>query len=227
MSRADWRLLAGLGFIGYYLSSLLDFLGLQYISASLERLILFLYPTFVVLLSAWWLRAPVTRRAVGALLLSYGGIALAFWHDLRITGDAVATLTGGGLVLGASVLYAAYLVQAGGIIARVGSLRFVAWAMLASTFFVLAQFALTRSADALAVPSRRPCPGTVDGDLFDGAAHAADRRIDPSDRAPTPRRWWARWDRSSPSASARFCSASRCTSCSWPAPCSCSPACCW
>ena len=64
MSRADWRLLAGLGFIGYYLSSLLDFLGLQYISASLERLILFLYPTFVVLLSAWWLRAPVTRRAV-------------------------------------------------------------------------------------------------------------------------------------------------------------------
>lgn len=154
MSRADWRLLACLGFIGYYLSSLLDFLGLQYISASLERLILFLHPTFVVLLSAWWLRAPITRHAVAALLLSYAGIALAFWHDLRITGDAIATLMGSGLVLGSAVLYAAYLVQAGGIIARVGSQRFVAWAMLASTVFVLAQFGLTRPLDALVVLSR-------------------------------------------------------------------------
>ena len=85
-----------LGFIGYYLSSFLDFVGLQYISASLERLILFLHPTFVVLLSAWWLRTPITARAVAALLLSYAGIALAFWHDARITGDVAATLAGAG-----------------------------------------------------------------------------------------------------------------------------------
>lgn len=154
IARADWRLLAVLGFIGYYLSSLLDFIGLQYISASLERLILFLFPTFVVLLSAWWLRTPITRRAVVALLLSYAGIALAFWHDLRITGDAAATLTGGGLVLASAVLYAAYLVRAGGVIARLGSLRFVSWAMLASTVYVLAHFALTRPLAALAAPAR-------------------------------------------------------------------------
>lgn len=154
IARADWRLLAVLGFIGYYLSSLFDFIGLQYISASLERLILFLYPTFVVLLSAWWLRTPITGRAVLALLLSYAGIALAFWHDLRITGDAAATLTGGGLVLASAALYAAYLVRAGGIIARLGSLRFVAWAMLASTVYVLAHFVLTRPLAALTAPAR-------------------------------------------------------------------------
>jgi len=154
ISRADWRLLAVLGFIGYYLSSLLDFIGLQYISASLERLILFLHPTFVVLLSAWWLRAPITARAVMALLLSYAGIALAFWHDARITGDVAATLAGSGLVLASAVLYAIYLVRASGLIARLGSLRFVAFAMLVSTLFVCAQFALTRPFIALAVSPR-------------------------------------------------------------------------
>jgi drug/metabolite transporter (DMT)-like permease len=85
---SDMRLLVGLGFIGYYLSSLLDFMGLQYVTASLERLVLFLYPTIVVVLSAIFLAKPVTRRAGAALVLSYAGIALAVWHDVRITGDA-------------------------------------------------------------------------------------------------------------------------------------------
>src|SRR6476646_11381714 len=77
----DMLLLVGLGFIGYYLASLLDFLGLQYVTASLERLVLFLYPTIVVVLSAMFLAQPVTRRATVALGLSYAGIALAVWHD--------------------------------------------------------------------------------------------------------------------------------------------------
>jgi uncharacterized membrane protein len=72
----DFRLLLALGFIGYYLSSLLDFLGLQYITASLERLVLFLYPTIVVVLSAIFLSQPVTRRATVALGLSYAGSRL-------------------------------------------------------------------------------------------------------------------------------------------------------
>ena len=127
----------GLGFIGYYLSSLLDFMGLQYISASLERLVLFLYPTFVVLLSALVLRTPITARAVTALLLSYAGIALVFWHDATVHRRRAATLAGSGLVFASAVLYALYLVRAGGLIARLGSLRFVALAMLASTVFVV------------------------------------------------------------------------------------------
>lgn len=150
----DWRMLALLGFIGYYLSSLLDFMGLQYISAALERLTLFLYPTLVVLLSGWWLGKPITRRAVTALVLSYAGIALAFAHDLHFGGDTSAVTLGGLLVFGAAATYAIYLVAAGPVIGRLGSARFIAWAMIASTLFVTAQFALTRPLTALAVPMR-------------------------------------------------------------------------
>ncbi len=148
----DWRLLLGVGFIGYYLASLLDFVGLQYVTASLERLVLYLYPTMVVLLSAVFLAQPVTRRAAFALLLSYAGIALAVWHDIRITGDATSIALGGALVFGAALCHAIYLVTAGGIIARLGSSRFIAWAMLASTVFIVAHFLVTKSPSALAVP---------------------------------------------------------------------------
>ncbi len=150
---SDMRRLVGLGFIGYYVSSLLDFMGLQYITASLERLVLFLYPTIVVVLSAIFLAKPVTRRAVAALVLSYAGIALAVWHDVRITGDAPAIALGSALVFASAVGYAIYLVGAGGIIARLGSSRFIAWAMLASTVFIGVQFALTRRVEALALPA--------------------------------------------------------------------------
>lgn len=148
----DWRLLIGLGFIGYYLASLLDFLGLQYISASLERLVLFLYPTIVVVLSAFFLAQPVTRRAAIALALSYAGIALAVWHDVRITGDPSSIALGSALVFSSALGYAIYLVAAGGVIARLGSSRFIAWAMLASTAFIVVQFAFTRPLSALRLP---------------------------------------------------------------------------
>jgi len=148
----DWLALAALGFIGYYLSSLLDFIGLQYITASLERLILFLYPTIVVALSAMFLGRPVTRTAIGAIVLCYGGIALAFWKDLAVAGDPHATTVGSLLVFASAFTYAVYLVSASRMIARMGSLRFVAWAMLVSTVFILGQFAFTRPLSALAVP---------------------------------------------------------------------------
>ena len=149
--RDAWRLV-GLGFIGYYLSSLLDFLGLQYVTASLERLVLFLYPTIVVVLSAMFLAQPITRRAVAALALSYCGIALAVFHDVRITGDRHAIALGSALVFASAVGYAIYLVGAGGVIARLGSSRFIAWAMLAATAFISLQFVLTRPMSALDVP---------------------------------------------------------------------------
>jgi drug/metabolite transporter (DMT)-like permease len=153
LAARDWRSLLWLGFIGYYLASLLDFLGLAYISAALERLVLFLYPTMVVLLSALLLGKPVTRRALFALLLSYVGILLVFGHDVRASGDPQAIWTGGALVFGSAFFYALYLVQAGAVISRLGALRFVSAAMLASTGFVIAQFLLTRSVARLAVPA--------------------------------------------------------------------------
>jgi drug/metabolite transporter (DMT)-like permease len=99
-----------------------------------------------------FLRQPVTRRAAAALALSYAGIALAVWHDIRVSGDAASIALGGALVFGSAVGYATYLVGAGGVIARLGSSRFIAWAMLASTVFVTLQFVLTRSPAALDVP---------------------------------------------------------------------------
>ncbi|HEX7327210.1 MAG TPA: DMT family transporter [Casimicrobiaceae bacterium] len=150
----DWRHLVALGFVGYYLSSLLDFVGLQYVTASLERLVLFLYPTVVVVLSAMFLHRPITRRAVIALVLSYAGIALAVRHDIRLSGDATAIALGSALIFAGAITYAIYLVGAGPVIARLGSARFIAWAMLLATIFICAHFALTHSLAALAVPAR-------------------------------------------------------------------------
>jgi drug/metabolite transporter (DMT)-like permease len=154
IGRADMGRLVWFGFIAYYLASLVDFLGLQYITASLERLVMFLYPTIVVILSALLLGQRVTRRAVLALMVSYVGIAIVFWQDLHLSADAGATLLGGALVFASAALYALYLVQAGAVIARLTSLRFIAWGMLASTVFVLVQFAFTRPLTALVVPPR-------------------------------------------------------------------------
>ena len=150
---ADWRALGALGFIGYYLSSLLDFLGLQYISAALERLVLFLNPTIVVVLSALLLGKAITRRAVAALVLSYAGIALCLFQNLQVGGGTHATALGFGLVFASALCYAFYLVGSSRVIARLGSSRFIAWAMLASTVFVLLHFAVARPLSALAVPA--------------------------------------------------------------------------
>lgn len=152
IGRRDALAITALGFVGYYISSLLDFLGLQYVTASLERLVLFLYPTIVVLLSAMFLGHRITRRAIGALVLSYAGIALAVWHDIRVTGEPGEIVLGSALVFASAIGYAVYLVGAGGIIARLGSSRFIAFAMLVSTLFIVLHFALTRPASALAVP---------------------------------------------------------------------------
>ena len=152
LSRSDWITIVWLGFIGYYLASFLDFWGLEYISAGLERLILFLNPTIVVLLSVIVLKQSISRRTVAALALTYAGILLVFAHDLSMTADVAAVLIGGGLVFASAVVYAVYLVGNGEIIRRVGSVRFTAYAMIASAAFVLLQFVLTRPVASLDLP---------------------------------------------------------------------------
>lgn len=151
--RDRWAII-WLGFIGYYLSSLLDFIGLQYISAALERLVLFLYPTLVVLLSALFYKKPITRPVVGALALSYVGIAFVFWHDGSVTGSVERVALGSAVVFAGALLYATYLVFATTVIQRVGSARFTAWAMLASAGFIGAHALATQPAAALAQPMK-------------------------------------------------------------------------
>jgi len=141
-----------LGFLGYYAASYFDFLGLKYISASLERMILFIYPTLVVLIMALWKRQRVAPHIALALALSYLGIALAVGHDLR-GGAAADVLRGGLLVFGSALCFALYLVRVGPVIARHGSMHVTAWATSAATAFVLLQFAALRPLHALAQPA--------------------------------------------------------------------------
>ena len=151
LSSSDrWRLL-GLGLVGYYLSSFLDFLGLQYISVGLERLILFLTPTFVLLATALLFKRHIGRAQWAALALSYCGIVLVFVHDLA--GGAGSTVIGALLVLGSAISYAIYLLFTGEMVQRIGSLRLVAYAMCVSSAACIAQFFILRPASLLIQPA--------------------------------------------------------------------------
>ena len=141
-----------LGLIGYYLASYLDFLGLQYISAGLERLILFLYPTMVVLISALVFKHKIGRTALFALVISYAGIALVFMHDMNVLQHDA--LSGSLLVFASALAYAVYLVGAGHAIARIGASRFTAYVMTVACAACLLQFAVTHSFSALNLPYR-------------------------------------------------------------------------
>ena len=142
LSKRDWLGVIGLGFCGYYLSSFLDFAGLQYVTASLERLILYLNPTFVMLL-AWLLyRRKFARLQLAGMAVSYCGVVLVFGHEVQLAGRQ--TLIGAGLVLCSAVFYAIYLVYSGELVKRLGSLRLVGLATSVACLFCLLQFALMR-----------------------------------------------------------------------------------
>lgn len=147
LDRHDVLLIGVLGLVGYYLSSLLDFMGLQYLGAGLERLILFLYPTMTVLLSAVLLKHTITRTHVMALLLSYSGIALALLQEAPHGGHLV--WLGAGLVFASTLSYSLYLTGAGHAIARIGTLRFTALSMLVASTATLAQFGATHAVSQL------------------------------------------------------------------------------
>lgn len=151
LSGADRLRLVMLGLIGYYLSSFLDFLGLQYITAGLERLILFLTPSFVLLLSAVFLKRRVSALEWAALVVSYFGIVLVFLHDLQFGGSNV--LLGAALVLGAAISYALYLIQSGQLVQRLGSLRLVSYAMCVSSVACIGQFFVLRPVSTLLQPA--------------------------------------------------------------------------
>ena len=151
MDKRDRLLVVGLGLVGYYLSSYLDFLGLQYITAGLERLILFLYPTMTVILAALIFKQRITAKVLAAMALSYAGIALVFLHDVGVSqGDAV--LIGAALVFASTLSYSIYLVGAGHAIARIGALRFTAYASLVASAACVLQFLVMRPWSALDLP---------------------------------------------------------------------------
>jgi drug/metabolite transporter (DMT)-like permease len=134
-----------LGFCGYYLASFLDFAGLQFISASLERLILYLNPTIVLLLGWVFFRRGATRRQLLALAVSYAGVLLVFGHELTLQGRDTAL--GSALVFGSAVSYALYLLFSGQEVRRLGSLRLTGLATTVACLLCILQFVLLRPLD--------------------------------------------------------------------------------
>lgn len=152
LSRRDWLSLVALGLLGYYGASILDFIGLRYITAGLERLILFTYPTLTILIGVLFMGKTASRREIGALALSYAGIGLAFVHDLQLAGDMTTVLLGAAFVFGSSLSYAFYQAGSEPVIRQLGAARFTALAMLVSTLATLLHFAVTQPLQTLAQP---------------------------------------------------------------------------
>ena len=142
LARRDLIAVTGLGFSGYYLASSLDFAGLQYISASLERLILYLNPTLVLLLGVLLYGQRVSAQRLLELAVSYSVVLLVFGHELGSVGPQTAL--GAALVFGSAVSYAVYLVYSGAEVKRLGALRLTGWASSVACAFVLLQFVLLR-----------------------------------------------------------------------------------
>ncbi len=149
MTRRQWIITIVLGLFGYYLSSLFDFLGLQYISAGLERLILFLYPTFSVLINAYVFKQKLYRNQQVALLLTYAGILLAYFGELQLQEANAQFLWGSFLVFLCAVTYSIYISGSGQIIPKVGATKFTAYAMLSATAGIFLHFLVNGSFAAL------------------------------------------------------------------------------
>jgi drug/metabolite transporter (DMT)-like permease len=151
LSRRDVLGIVGLGVLGYYISSYLDFLGLQYVSAGLERLILYLNPTLVLVLGWLIYRRPLPWHRLLAMAVSYSGVLLVFGHEVAWAGDQVAF--GAMLVFFSAVTYAVYLIYSGELVKRLGSMRLVGWASTVACLGCIAQFLVLRPLDAAVVPA--------------------------------------------------------------------------
>jgi len=153
LTRRDVGMLLLLGGIGYYGSSMLDFYGLQYISAGLERLILFTYPTLTILIGVLFLGKPAERSIMLAAMLSYAGIAIAFVHDASQSNDVHSVALGAGFVFGCAVLYALYSAGSEVAIKRLGAMRFSLLSILVATAAVALHFLLSRPWQQLLLPA--------------------------------------------------------------------------
>ena len=154
ISRRDWAGIVALGFLGYYLASLLDFLGLQYVSAGVGRLIMFLYPTLVIILSAAFLKKNPTARELAALAITYTGIALVLSSRISLDPEHRMFVFGALLIFSSAMCYAVYLVTGSQLVKRVGSARFTAYTMIVSTVPAVLQFAVLESPAALELPAQ-------------------------------------------------------------------------
>jgi drug/metabolite transporter (DMT)-like permease len=146
----DYLWVAFFGIVGYYLSSYFDFVGLIYIKASLERIILFIYPTIVILFNKLFLKQPVSKNQVYAIILTYVGIIIAFWNEVAISGND--TYLGGFFIVLCAITYAAYLSGSGWLIPKFGVMKFTAYVMIVSCICVFVHYRITNKIDLLHYP---------------------------------------------------------------------------
>ena len=179
----DWALLVFLGLTGYYGASILDFAGLQYISAGLERVILFTYPTITILIGLLFLDKKASPQLIAALVLCYAGVSLVFVSDHQLAGDSAAPWLGAALVFASAVSYACYTAFAEVSIGKLGAARFSILALIVSILAAQLHFLVTNPISDLI----QPLPIYADGAVFDCAADLLPVRRHPAH--------WRRTDR--------------------------------
>jgi drug/metabolite transporter (DMT)-like permease len=139
-TRRQWLAVAGIGCVGYYISSLLDFLGLQYVTAGIERLILFIYPTLVLVMSAIIFKIRINKMQWAAVLISYVGLTVAFWGEIKVDGQSENFYTGAILIFLCAITYAIYIVGSGQLIPSIGAAKFNSYAMTFAASAVVIHF---------------------------------------------------------------------------------------
>ena len=151
LTKQDWLMIFGLGLLGYYAASFLDFAGLKYISAGLERLIIFLYPTFVVLFSALLHRKAINRHQVFAVVLSYSGMVLVYLDNKAVLSSKL--WLGSFLVLASAIAFSFFLIYCGMLLKRIGSTRFTAYTMTVACLATGLHFFIDHGVVALNLPT--------------------------------------------------------------------------
>ena len=151
IAKREYLWLIAFGLIGYYLASYFDFTGLKYIKASLERLILFIYPTLVVLISYLAFKHRITRKQLLGIAITYVGIVVIFGTELQIENPR-DVMIGGLLILLSAITYASYLVGSGWLIPKFGSTVFTAYAMIISCLAVILHYSIASPSDLFSFP---------------------------------------------------------------------------
>ena len=151
LSNKDWGYLIFLGIIGYYFASYLDFVGLQYITASLERLVLFIYPTITTILVAIYFKRKISIYKVIAIVFTYIGIGIAFWGKIQDNIQEDFWL-GVFLIFASAITFSIYLVGSEKIIPKFGVQRFTSYCMIVSCLSVLIHFGIKSNVDITSFP---------------------------------------------------------------------------
>jgi drug/metabolite transporter (DMT)-like permease len=135
----------GMGLLGYYMSSLFDFIGLQYVSAGIERIILFVYPTLAVIINWLVFKVPITKRQWQAIGITYLGIGIAYWGEIHLMPNTPLFLYGSFMVLLCGITYAFYLVGTGKLVPSMGTSIYTSVAMMAASCGIFIHYVIAKT----------------------------------------------------------------------------------